>query len=561
VTTPAQPAPPAPLERYEPFFGLKEPPFGLAPDTRFLFASASHSAALAQVAYAIERREPLVVVTGEIGTGKTLLCRTMLQRLPLKTFLSVIDDPMLERDDLLKQVLEEFGVISKDRSRLTDATRHELVETLKAFLSSLAKIQAHAVVMIDEAQHLRPDVLEQIRLLSNVDDGRGTLLQVVLVGQKDLEQLLDRPDLRQLQQRVSRRFSLEPLNRDEVEQYIGHRLALARDGKPPAHQTPAVVTSASGHAAAVDSNPGVEFTPDAIEELSQRSGGVPRVINILCDRSLEEAHASRLRIIDKRLIESAAASLGIGVSAAAPVKQEAPPVAAVTPAAAVPPPVVPAAPIVPVNLALATAASAEDESDDEWLRALDSADPDTSRDIFKTAVEAVPVLALQPAPAATSPVIKYVALAAVVVLVAAGVLFMLRPAAAPPAEAPSRAAAPAPATSSAPPAPAPAPANTPAPPAAAAITPPPQRPAASTPATAATGERFDIVVASFRTDVRASTVAAEVEALGLPIHRRVADGWQQVVSGPFASRAAAESAQQRIHQAGLTGTQIVPAVQ
>ena len=202
MTTPAQPAP---IERYEPFFGLKEAPSGLAPDTRFLFASASHSAALAQVAYAIERREPLVVVTGEIGTGKTLLCRTMLQRLPLKTFLSVIDDPMLERDDLLKQVLEEFGVISKDRSRLTEATRHELVETLRAFLASLAKIQAHAVVMIDEAQHLRPDVLEQIRLLSNVDDGRGTLLQVVLVGQKDLDRLLDRPDLRQLQQRVSRR--------------------------------------------------------------------------------------------------------------------------------------------------------------------------------------------------------------------------------------------------------------------------------------------------------------------------------------------------------------------
>jgi cell division septation protein DedD len=219
---------------------------------------------------------------------------------------------------------------------------------------------------------------------------------------------------------------------------------------------------------------------------------------------------------------------------------------------------------VPVNLELATSAAAADVDDEEWLRILDSTEPDTPREILQPAVETAPVLAMKPAPAATSPVLKYVALAAVVVLAAAGILFMLRPAAAPPAEAPSRAATPAPATSGAPPAPAPVPVNTAAPPAAAAVTSPPPRPpaapAAAPPATAAAGERFDIIVASFRTDVRASAVAAEVEALGLPIHRRVADGWQQVVSGPFPSRAAAESAQQRIHQAGLTGTQIVPVV-
>ena len=131
---------------YEPFFGLREAPFGLAPDTRFLFASASHSSALAQVGYALERREPLVVITGEIGTGKTLLCRTVLQQLRRKTFLSVINDPLLERDDLLKQLLEDFGVISKDRTKLTEASRHDLVRTLHEFLRSLAPIQAHAVV-------------------------------------------------------------------------------------------------------------------------------------------------------------------------------------------------------------------------------------------------------------------------------------------------------------------------------------------------------------------------------------------------------------------------------
>src|SRR5258708_5683672 len=172
---------------YEPFFGLNESPFSLAPNPRFLFASASHSAALAQVTYALERREPLVVVTGEIGTGKTLLCRTVLQRLERKTFLSIINDPLLEPDELLKQLLQDFGVIPKSRTAPTSATRHDLAETLHDFLQSLVPIHAHAVVIIDEAQHLQPEVLEQIRLLSNTGDEHGTLLQIILVGQTDLE--------------------------------------------------------------------------------------------------------------------------------------------------------------------------------------------------------------------------------------------------------------------------------------------------------------------------------------------------------------------------------------
>ena len=164
---------PKPVESYERFFGLNEPPFSLTPNPRFVYESASHAAALAQVAYSIERREPLVVITGEIGAGKTLLCRTVIQRIQRKTFLSVINDPQLERDDLLKQLLEDFGVISKDRRNLTQTSRHELFNTLQTFLGSLVPLQAHAVVVIDEAQHLQPDVLEQIRLLSNIDDARA----------------------------------------------------------------------------------------------------------------------------------------------------------------------------------------------------------------------------------------------------------------------------------------------------------------------------------------------------------------------------------------------------
>ena len=288
------PGPAQPLATYEPFFGFSESPFSLAPDPRFLFASASHSAALAQVAHALERREPLVVITGDIGTGKTLLCRTVLQRLPFKTFLSVIHDPLLDSDDLLKELLKDFGVIAKDPARFGGATRHQLVETLHAFLTSLAPIQAHAVVMIDEAQHLRPDVLEQIRLLSNIDDEKGTILQIILVGQTDLEPLLSRPELRQLQQRVSRRFALEPLNTEEVQQYIEHRLALAR------HDTPSPLAG-----------PGATFTPDAIRVVTQISSGVPRVINLLCDRSLEQAFMAQVRTIDGAIIHSAAVALGI----------------------------------------------------------------------------------------------------------------------------------------------------------------------------------------------------------------------------------------------------------
>ena len=256
-------------DSYEPFFGLHEPPFSLAPNARFRFASASHSAALAQVAAAIERREPLIVVTGEIGTGKTLLCRTMLQELPHKTFLSVVDDPMLGRDELLTQLLQDFGIMSRDRSKLAPATRHDLVATLHAFLRSLAPIGAHAVVIVDEAQHLQPEVLEQIRLLSNVDDERGTLLQMMLVGQSDLEPLLARPELRQLQQRVSRRVRLEPLNADEVRQYIEHRLKVAR--AVPASASPGADELAKAMDDWSGPEPSVEFMPDAIDAIARRS--------------------------------------------------------------------------------------------------------------------------------------------------------------------------------------------------------------------------------------------------------------------------------------------------
>jgi general secretion pathway protein A len=552
VTTPGQREQ---VDGYEPFFGLHEAPFSLAPDPRFLFASASHSAALAQVAYALERREPLVVITGEIGTGKTLLCRTVLQQLRRKTFLSVIDDPLLERDDLLKQLLQDFGIIAKDRTRLTEASRHELVQTLQVFLRSLAPIQAHAVVIIDEAQHLRPDVLEQIRLLSNVDDDHGTLLQIILVGQTDLEPLLARPELRQLQQRVSRRLRLEPLNRGEVEQYIKHRLARARGQRPT--PLPGGTELAEELAAWEGTNASVEFTSDAIHAVSRLSGGLPRVINLLCDRSLEEAHASRLRIIDDPLVHAAARALSVG-------EQAAPPMVSPT-----------------------THTTQAEPGDTFWPTA--PSEPEAPDEAVLSGDAPVPVsVSARTRPAAAPSFTASLVLAASLAFAAVATWFAVRPArpeAQPPPSVTAAASSPT-LVFSARPDSAQAAANTPVPDAA-TTTGTPTPPTASAPATAlevseppterrevtqlhdprfkpstpappAAVGRFEIVVASFRTDARATSVTSEVSGLGLPVRRRVSNGWHQVLCGPFASRPDAEDAQQRLHRAGLSGTHVVP---
>ena len=510
---------------YETFFGLNESPFNLVPDPRFLFASSTHSAALAQVAYALERRDPLVVITGDIGTGKTLLCRTVLQRLPFKTFLSVINDPLLEADDLIKELLRDFGVIAKDPARFRGATRHQLVQTLHAFLSSLAPIQAHAVVMIDEAQHLRPDVLEQIRLLSNIDDSRGTILQIILVGQMDLEPLLSRPELRQLQQRVSRRFALDPLNKEEVQRYVEHRLELARQGEPAPAQTNGVI-----------------FKPDAIEAVAEISAGVPRVINLLCDRSLELAFDAQVHTIDGARVHAAARGLGIEKDAAAPVpRPTAPPAQVIAPPKVAAPQ--PAAEPVPAVVAPAVATPVV-------------AAPEVFRKFEPVDEMAAELLPAEPAATPRTTKLLLLVLLAVVLGAAAvfGYLRMQSPAseAPPPAAAAPRAPAPQPAPATS----APAAQSTPQPANAGAPPVPPAGPATEGPATA---ERFDIIVASFRTDARATLVAEQVTALGVAVRRRESDGWQQVIAGPFGSRAAAEGAQQRIHAAGLTGTQIAPA--
>jgi general secretion pathway protein A len=488
---------------YEQFFGLSDAPFSLAPNPRYLFESASHAHALQELARAIQRREPLVIVTGEIGSGKTLLCRTVLQRLDGRTFISVINNPLLERDDLLKQMLQDFGVISTDRTTVPGVRRHDLVHALEDFLSSLIELDAHAVVMIDEAQHVQPDVLEQIRLLSNIDAPSGTRLQIMLAGPLELESLLARPDLRQFQQRISRRIRLEPLRENELQAYIEHRLAVGRaagSGLPGASDLAEALAQWNGEGG------GVIFTPDAVQAVWRGSGGLPRVVNLLCDRALEAAYNRQLRTIDADLVEAAAAER---------LPQGTP------------------------------------RMPDVWI----PPQADTGTESIAAPLEPVSTTAPRSKMAA--------ALIGVLAVGALAAWFAYRPATTHTDPRPgaargqTSAATPAlPPTAAPPPEPAAAIAPTDSRPAATALAPA----AAAVPGAAAptaTAQSFEIVVASFRTESRAAAVAAQVSGAGLTVRRRVIGGWQQVIAGPFASREEADAARQRLEQAGLPGTQVV----
>jgi len=200
---------------YEEYFGFTEKPFSLTPDPKYLFKSASHANAFELLHYAIRRREGFVVITGDIGTGKTTLCRAILDQIDRKTFTALVLNPFLAEEDLLRVILQEFGVVSRaeiKHGRLLGVSKAALIEALNEFLLSLQRLGAQAVLIIDEAQNLPLQVLEQIRILSNLETEKEKLLQIVLVGQSNLKDLLRRAELRQLDQRVSIRYDLKPLS-------------------------------------------------------------------------------------------------------------------------------------------------------------------------------------------------------------------------------------------------------------------------------------------------------------------------------------------------------------
>jgi len=273
---------------YETFYGLNEQPFGLSSDPKFLYHSVSHDRVAEELLGAIRAREGIVVLTGGIGTGKTTMCYAVIELIDRRTLTSFVLDPFVAVEDLLKTVLVDFGVISRDdlaRGRLAQASRADLSITLREFLESLAALQAFTVVIIDEAQNLPIDVLAQICALADVANDQQ-LLQVVLVGQPNLLPLLQRPEFQPFDRRMVR-CKLEPLAEDEIAAYITHRLAVA------------------------GSSARVEFSDRAVERVYKLSEGVPRVINLLCDRALILGHLASASLIEWEAIDEAADELGL----------------------------------------------------------------------------------------------------------------------------------------------------------------------------------------------------------------------------------------------------------
>jgi general secretion pathway protein A len=273
---------------YEEYYGFTEKPFSLTPDPKYLFKSESHANAFELLQYALRRREGFVVVTGDIGTGKTTLCRALLEEIDRNTFTALVLNPFLSEDDLLTLILQDFGVVSREdvkRGRLKGVSKQELIETIYDFLLGLLPLRASAVLIIDEAQNLPMPVLEQIRILSNLETDKDKLLQVVLVGQLNLQPLLKAPPMRQLDQRVSIRYQLKPLTRDEVAAYVMHRLTIAGGSS--------VVT----------------FHPKALDLIHRRAAGIPRLVNLLCDRALLAAYSARTNRVTDEMVHRAAESL------------------------------------------------------------------------------------------------------------------------------------------------------------------------------------------------------------------------------------------------------------
>jgi general secretion pathway protein A len=275
---------------HEEYYGFSEKPFSLTPDPKYLYKSESHANAFDLLQYAIRRREGFVVVTGDIGTGKTTLCRAILEQLDRKTFTALVLNPFLSEEDLLRLILQDFGVVSREemkRGRLAGVSKQELIDTLNEFLLSLLPLRAGALLIIDEAQNLPRQVLEQIRILSNLETHKEKLLQIVLVGQLNLKDLLRSPDLRQLDQRVSIRYELKPLTREETAAYIAHRLTIAGGGTV------------------------VSFAPKALELVHKYTSGIPRLINLVCDRALLGGYSVRTNRITPEIVTAAAAGLDL----------------------------------------------------------------------------------------------------------------------------------------------------------------------------------------------------------------------------------------------------------
>ncbi len=257
------------------FFGLSEPPFNPTPDPRFLYLTPGHREALAQLVYGVREKKGFMVLTGEVGTGKTTLLRALLTRLDSHTAVAFLFNSTLPFDELVEYILHDFGIAKAGESRV------ERLVTLNNFLIERRRAGQNTVVIFDEAQNLAPATLEQIRLLSNFETTTDKLVQILLVGQPELKARLNLPELRQLKQRVGLRCTIPPLRHDEARDYIRRRLRTA---------------------GAQDLN---LFTERAVRRISEYAEGIPRVINIVCDHCLLIGYADQTRRIDGDIVQRA----------------------------------------------------------------------------------------------------------------------------------------------------------------------------------------------------------------------------------------------------------------
>ena len=241
---------------YEKFFSFREKPFKLVPNPAYLFLSKSHEETLAHLNYALSEGDGFVEITGEVGTGKTTLCRAFLESLDADTIAAYIFNPRLGPRQLIRAINDELG-IKYDADNTKD-----LIDKLNAFLIRKKAQRKKVILLIDEAQNLSRNVLEQLRLLSNLETNQEKLLQIILVGQPELSEILDSHELRQLSQRITLRYHLSPLNHKETVEYIRYRINIAAQ------------------------NAGIKFNRSAFRQIYKYSRGIPRVINIACDRSL-----------------------------------------------------------------------------------------------------------------------------------------------------------------------------------------------------------------------------------------------------------------------------------
>ncbi|MCX5700134.1 MAG: AAA family ATPase [Candidatus Omnitrophica bacterium] len=254
------------------FYGLKERPFNVTSDPDFFYLSAKHKEALAHLHYGVSQRKGIIVLTGEIGTGKTTICRFFINQLEKNVKTALILNPHFSEIQLLDAIVRDFGIKTSSKVRLG------LIRELNAFLLNESNLGNNIVLIIDEAQNLKPAVLEQVRLLSNLETEKEKLLQVILVGQPELNTRLNLYELRQLRQRIMVRYHILPLERKEIREYIEHRLNFA------------------------GLNSGIEFSDEAISAITDFSCGTPRLINMICDRALLAGFTCETRSIDKTII-------------------------------------------------------------------------------------------------------------------------------------------------------------------------------------------------------------------------------------------------------------------